>query len=228
MLTNIPRYTKNFIKTLCSISDGNKKLKSNDKVRYIIWNLPAISTCPYATAHCKKSCYACKSEKAYPTVLPARKRNYEFSLTDDFVPVMISYILSTVAWERKHGNRLVWVRIHESGDFYNRGYVEKWLKIMRIVNAFAGDQVVFHAYTKSLPFFDGVNIPKNFVLMSSIWDDTKPEMVALTEKLGLPIYTAYAKGHEPKGTLHCDCNDCANCQICIKAKTGDVVACEIH
>lgn len=37
------------------ITKGNKKLINNDKVRWMIWNLPAITTCPFATDHCKKS-----------------------------------------------------------------------------------------------------------------------------------------------------------------------------
>lgn len=31
------------------ISDGNKKLIPNEKTGFIVWNLPAVMTCPYAT-----------------------------------------------------------------------------------------------------------------------------------------------------------------------------------
>lgn len=41
-------------------SDRNLKLVPNDKVKFIIWNLPAGSTCPFASDDCIKFCYAKK------------------------------------------------------------------------------------------------------------------------------------------------------------------------
>ena len=45
-----------------TLSEGNAKLKPTGAVKYLIWNIPAIKTCPYATEHCKKACYAIKAE----------------------------------------------------------------------------------------------------------------------------------------------------------------------
>lgn len=84
--------------------NGNKKLVNNDKVRYIIWNLPAIKTCPFATEHCKKACYACKAERMYPSVTPSREKNYNDSLKDDFSVRMIE----TIAYYREGGFPKLW------------------------------------------------------------------------------------------------------------------------
>jgi hypothetical protein len=54
------------------------------------------------------------------------------------------------------------IRIHDSGDFYNREYVTKWLKIIDSL-----PNVKFYAYTKSYDLFEGVKIPSNFVLIFS-------------------------------------------------------------
>jgi hypothetical protein len=77
------------MKTLGTNINGNLKLKNNNHVRYILWNLPACITCPFKTAHCTKCCYARKAERVYKNVLPARTRNYEETLKPDFVENMI-------------------------------------------------------------------------------------------------------------------------------------------
>jgi hypothetical protein len=69
--------------------NGNMKLKNTEKTRFIIWNIPAVVTCPYKTEQCEKSCYARKAERVYPDVLPARRINLKRSLHADFVENMI-------------------------------------------------------------------------------------------------------------------------------------------
>ena len=69
--------------------NGNKKLINTDTVRFMIWNIPAVVTCPFATEHCKHFCYARKAERVYPQVLPAREKNLEESKSEDFVANMI-------------------------------------------------------------------------------------------------------------------------------------------
>ena len=76
-----------------NLSDGNKKLISNKRVSFLIWNLPARITCPYATKHCIDLCYAGKAEKAYPTCLPSRMDHFTLSKQSDFVQRMIYTIL---------------------------------------------------------------------------------------------------------------------------------------
>lgn len=214
--------------------NGNRKLRNTDKIRFMIWNLPAVKTCPFRTALCEKSCYARKAERVYPQVLSSREKNYNATLSPDFVENMIFTIEKELA-TKKYNGKLTIFRIHESGDFYNLEYAKKWVAIAR---HFENDRrIKFLAYTKSVIYFNipGYNtlLPSNFVIRSSLWKDTKPEYIELTEKMGLPIYTALTMGEmiSEKENGHvfrvCKCNDCANCRMCWNSKIKDII-CEIH
>lgn len=207
------------------VSDGNEKLKETKHVKFMIWNIPAKLTCPYATEMCRHSCYAVKAENLYPDCLPCRERNFRFSQTDEFVDYMIAYI-SVKLNHLKAGKRFFF-RIHESGDFYNKAYTKKWLSIMRY---FEDDsRVVFMAYTKSIRFFVGEVLPKNFCLRFSVWEDTKAEEIAIAEKMGLPIYTAMTeeqlKAHPEY--FACKCASCGDCGACYHNGVK-MIACKIH
>lgn len=113
-----------------NMARGNRKLDRS----ILIWSIPAVETCPNCK-HCAKQCYARKAERIYPQVLPARKRNLAASRQDWFTPAMIQYI-------KLSGARVV--RIHESGDFYDQSYADKWSAIIK-----ACPDVRFYGYTKS-------------------------------------------------------------------------------
>lgn len=216
--------------TLLNINiNGNKKLINNSKVRFMIWNLPSVITCPYATEHCKGSCYATKAERVYPQVKPSRRKNFEESRKDDFVANMI-YTIETYARRKSFKGKKIVFRIHESGDFYNKVYAMSWLKIASHFDNSDID-IVFMAYTKSLAYFKGEAIPGCMVIRSSVWDDTKEESLELTKEMDLPIYTAFTKEDMAialeNGYTKCDCKDCANCGKCWD-KSIKKLACEIH
>ena len=204
----------------CNVSRQNKNLVPNADTAFIIWNLPAIKTCPYATEACKKACYARKSEKAYPQVLPARNRNFEESMQNDFVFRMAYTILKI----RKGTNKRIIVRIHESGDFYNKAYAEKW---MRIVDYCANENIQFIAYTKSFKYFDGVKLADNFSLRASVWADTKPEQLNIISRNNWNIYTAVEHFTDNDNFTQCRCEDCATCGHCWNNALKDI-RCEIH
>lgn len=211
-----------------NLSDGNKKLTPDEKISFLIWNIPAVITCPFATELCKKFCYAKKSEIAYPDVLPARTRNFEISKSNDFVLRMI-YTICVEIDRPKNKHKKIVFRIHESGDFYNQEYVNKWLQI---INYFKNDnRIVFVAYTKSVKYFDGVEIPKNFKLLASVWDDTKPENIEIIRRNHYKIYTAFCaddmKTALQSGFTKCRCEDCATCGKCW-GRSQKNIACEIH
>ena len=207
--------------TLLNVSRGNEKLVSNDYISFIIWNLPAVKTCPFRTPHCEAKCYAIKAEQAYPDCLPSRERNFKESMRDDFVDRAIYTILNAIRFDRKH--RKIVVRIHESGDFYNREYAMKWLKV---AEALKHENVVFIAYTKSVTYFDGVKLPKNFRLRASVWDDTAADQLEIMNRNAWPIYTAVDKFQKGDKFTRCRCSDCATCGKCW-AKYKDI-RCEIH
>ena len=202
--------------------NGNLKLKNNDTTRFMIWNLPAVSTCPFATEHCKSACYACKSERMYPNVREARTRNYYTSRSTDFVRSMIFTIRTELETKKFAGKKVIF-RIHESGDFYNVEYLRKWVNI---ASAFEkDDRIVFLAYTKSIFYLPMVGynterFPNNFIIRSSVWDDTCEKALIANDAWNLPIYTALTAKEmdeaEKRGDVFdtCRCEDCATCGKC--------------
>ena len=203
------------------VSRENKKLVPNETTAFIIWNLPAVFTCPYRTALCENACYAIKAELQYPDCLPARQRNFNDSMRDNFVNRMIKTISRIAKGTRK---KEIIVRIHESGDFYNRAYVNKWLQIIAF---FAFDKrIKFIAYSKSFVFFDGLNLPKNFFFRASIWADTKPEQLEIVRRNHWKIYTAVDKFRKGDKFTRCRCKNCATCKKCWQSYQD--IRCEIH
>jgi hypothetical protein len=215
------------MRTLGTNINGNMKLKNNDSVRFILWNLPACITCPFKTAHCTKCCYARKSERVYKNVLPARTRNYEESLKPEFVENMI-YTIEKHLNSKAFRGKLAIFRIHESGDFYSVEYLKKWLAIIK---HFENDsRIIFQCYTKSIPYFiecgyGSDEFPSNFIVQASVWDDTAPELLDLIKLYNFPVYTALSPEDMERATLagvifhKCRCSDCGTCLQCYKRDT---------
>jgi len=132
-------------------SKGNTKLSKN----VLIWNLPAITTCPGSSTECRRFCYALKAERLYPSCLPSRKKNLEFSKRQDFVEQIVAYL-------KKRKETII--RVHESGDFYNYLYLQKWCEIARQL-----PEKTFYAYTKSYYMANfWKDIPNNLKLIQSV------------------------------------------------------------
>ena len=142
-----------------------KKTSEINKMRILNFSLPAYKTitgrtvCPFAK-DCIKYCYAQKGNYKYPSVIKGLNNRYELSKTADFVPQMNATIIL---------QRPTHVRIHDSGDFYSIEYLLKWVDI-----ANTNKEVIFYAYTKSIPFFKGtfqgkpiISIPKNLKIIFS-------------------------------------------------------------
>lgn len=205
------------------LSEGNNKLVPNKDTKFLVWNLPSITTCPYATEHCKSFCYARKAEKAYPSVMPSRLAHLEASRKPDFVERMIFTIEAYLSKPSYKTAKKVVVRVHESGDFYSAEYMAKWFEI---AEHFKGDhRIVFMAYTKSLVYIN-YNVPKNVVVRFSVWDDTEASQIELADKWGLPTYSAVDRFTNEPSQSRCLCRDCARCGKCW-SRTKSVV-CEIH
>ena len=101
------------------LKSTNGKIDENGiyipSTKWIIFNTLAVVTCPYRTAMCggylrgekrfeydektgkmidkKAECYAVKAEKAYPTVIPARRDNLRATILPGFVEIMTEIIL---------------------------------------------------------------------------------------------------------------------------------------
>lgn len=213
------------------LSEGNKKLVPNERTKFLIFNLPSVSTCPFAN-ECKIWCYAKKAERAYPNCLKARERNFAISKEPDFVERMIFTIEAYLSKPSYQNAKKVVVRIHESGDFYDQMYANKWLQIAEHFKK--NKKVVFMAYTKSLVFFcnsiyseEPKPIPCNMTIRFSLANDTEYHYKRLADCWGFPTYSAVENfTNEPKHE-QCRCSDCATCGKCWNKKVKSIV-CEIH
>ena len=210
------------------LSHGNKKLKGNARVSFLIWNLPAVITCPFRTVNCEGFCYALKAERQYPSCKKSRRDHLKIAMSDNFVLRMIFTISAELERPANKEKKVVF-RIHESGDFFNKSYVEKWFEIMDYFKN--NKNIVFVAYTKSVKFFDGVSIPENMALLASVWDDTTPENLDIIARNNFRIYTAYSgellENALKNGFSFCPCKDCGSCGKCWNNYINNVV-CEIH
>jgi len=146
----------------------NRKLKNTslmNRARILNFSLPAYKTqnnkmvCPFAK-DCVKYCYAQKGNYRYPSVKKGLNNRYELSKKEEFVTIMNANILI---------ERPTHVRIHDSGDFYSVDYLNKWVQIAK-----DNKDVIFYAYTKSIPFFKLTKemntnflLPKNLIIIFS-------------------------------------------------------------
>ena len=132
------------------LSTGNHKLKPTADTKFLIWNLPAEKTCPFATELCKKFCYAKKAERQYKGARNAREINFNDSLRPSFTVTLALEICKYINRPSWQGKKVLF-RIHESGDFYNKEYAQKWIDIANVFQ-----NIQFLAYTKSVRFFVGL------------------------------------------------------------------------
>ena len=157
------------------LGTGNTKLKNTAKhfdIKIFNFSIPAGNdkasgkiTCPFAGS-CLSLCYAKKGMYRFGNVERALSNRYEASKKEDFVE-RINAELSKV----KKGKQ-VYVRIHDSGDFYSPSYFAKWLEIARL-----NPLVRFYAYTKSHSFIRGnFVLPDNFDLIFSL-GSTRDELI---------------------------------------------------
>lgn len=103
--------------------------------------------CPFASS-CVKYCYAQKGAYVFGNVAPVFERRYLLTLERTFEEEMSNEI------RKKKPN---FIRVHDSGDFYSREYLNKWLRIARTF-----PEVKFYAYTNSLNLIREASIPGNF------------------------------------------------------------------
>lgn len=147
------------------LSVGNEKMKkSSDDLRTVVsWGIPASEkTCPNAGT-CKNGCYAKGGRYGFANVKNKLQERLELAESDDFIHVIddeIEYL------KRKNAGKTLYVRIHDTGDFYNEKYTLKWLAIARM-----NPDVKFYAYTKMVTMFLAYEsfgrIPDNFKIIFS-------------------------------------------------------------
>ena len=139
----------------------NSKLKKTSKelgLRVFNFGIPAYKsasgklTCPMADS-CVKFCYAKKGAYIWSNVKPAFEKRYQLSKTDMFVEAMNAEI-------RK--KKPDYVRVHDSGDYYSRAYLKKWIDI-----ANSNPNVRFYSYTNMVDMMLKTSLPDNYDIIFS-------------------------------------------------------------
>jgi hypothetical protein len=181
-------------KALNFLSQNRKLLRSSllTGINTLNFDLPARLTCPKAL-ECLKYCYASKGSFKYPNVISKFARNFEATKKKNFVELMNHEIKYKGAGA---------VRIHSSGDFYNKTYLNKWIEICLL-----NKKVIFYAYSKSLHLFKNVNgtnkkLPKNLIIIYSYGGkldkliNVKKDRHAIVYKGEMPAGYAYANEND--------------------------------
>ena len=144
-----------------SLLTQNSKLKKTSKelgLRVFNFGIPAYKsasgklTCPMADS-CVKFCYAKKGAYIWSNVKPAFEKRYKLSKTDMFVDAMNAEI-------RK--KKPDYVRVHDSGDYYSRAYLKKWIDI-----ANSNPNVRFYSYTNMIDMMLKTSLPDNYDIIFS-------------------------------------------------------------
>ena len=139
----------------------NSKLKKTSKelgLRVFNFGIPAYKsasgklTCPMADS-CVKFCYAKKGAYIWSNVKPAFEKRYQLSKTNMFVEAMNAEI-------RK--KKPDYVRVHDSGDYYSRAYLKKWIEI-----ANSNTNVRFYSYTNMVDMMLKTSLPDNYDIIFS-------------------------------------------------------------
>lgn len=160
-------------------SNSNKKLdkitewldvrKSDIK----IFNLPPVTTCPYAY-DCQKiyKCYAISLEE-YRTDFKANNK-YNFDLLRKHhksIDKMADLIDSSLPKAKI-------IRIHSSGDYFNERYLKAWIKVSQLEH---NKNIIFYSYTTSIPFWinnlDEINSLDNFKLIASLGTNNQDHLI---------------------------------------------------
>jgi hypothetical protein len=139
------------------LSLGNTKIQKN-RINTASFGLEAGKTCPYK-GDCQHECFAMVGNYVYQSVKNKQKERLKESKKKSFVDKICEEIklLNVGA-----------VRIHDSGDYYSRDYLNKWIEIAK-----RNPDIVFYSYTKSIPFFKkdyntwSITLPKNFIVTFS-------------------------------------------------------------
>ena len=121
-----------------------------------IFNLPPLVTCT-PSEWCSEFCYALKRRYKWKTVKDANKWRLNQSKKNNFAQKIMEELYNTPS--------IKYVRIHISGDFYSKDYIEKWATI---ANGFP--KIIFKTNTKRLDFLKYMKkiFPLNIVARESI------------------------------------------------------------
>lgn len=200
------------------LEKGNSKTGQSSHLydEILVWNIPALKTCPGASDWCRKCCY---NGDDIVNKFPVSKWNknllYFMNNPNELMKRLISFL--------NFPERKVAVRIHSSGDFFSNEYTDFWIKIIEL-----SPNTLFWAYTRSwtidflLPKLNDLRSLNNIQLFAS-WDNTMKDppknwRLSVVYDQGSQINFSGLVCPEQSGLVP----NCATCNYCIKKGTGNV------
>lgn len=203
------------------ISEGNRKLAKNSDSVFLIWNLPAVVTCPERSLSCEKFCYARKAERQYKQVLPCRMENLLMSQQITAFRMDMKKAIEKELIRKRCTGKKVYFRIHESGDFYSSEYYKAWCDIASYfpeVRFLAYTHSIRHVYMAHYPehFELHAERPDNFLLRYSVDTETTERQRDMARRLEMPTYEAVPVGEE-REVMRCP-GDCSRCKACYDSR----------
>lgn len=184
----------------------------NSKLGENIFNFSiSRDSCLHKTESCDKYCYAKKGNYAYRNVKKGLQKNFDLTKQENFIDLISAQITLL-----KIQNKIKYIRIHPSGDFYSQKYYEKWNEI-----AIRNPELVFLTYTRNYEI-DFSNRAENLIIYYSLDRDTKE----LNNTLSLYAYVLDKKRyadtkhmeHVPEKNCYICNSKCYECKFCFHGK----------
>lgn len=154
-----------------SVFSQNSKMAKSSKNGIHLYNfgIPAFmskngtKTCPNAR-QCVAGCYARAGAYTFRNVAKAFEARLSLTRTKGFEMVIEYHIEKLLI---RHPTGRLYLRIHDSGDFYSPEYQLAWYSI---ANKYRQDRVQFYAYTKMVSQSETLKseLPDNFRLIYSL------------------------------------------------------------
>lgn len=200
---------------------GNSKLGREGRFAktVLVWNLPAMMTCPGASTWCSTHCYNAdeRTEK-----FPLDRWRANLAWFNERPAGLKAVIL-------KHIDRAgapIAFRIHSSGDFFSNEYIKFWTSLCR-----GCPHVQFWAYTRSWQVsklaesLQELRELPNIEVFAS-WDETMPSPPTHW-RLSTVLLEGKRRSHGDKSTLQCPeeaggVPSCADCGYCFFRRPGHV------
>ena len=136
--------------------------EANPGKYFINVNLPARITCP-CRGECEEFCYATQGRYVFKNVIESMEFKYKMSKLEEFRWFVFEELKY---WRRKAKGAELYVRVHDSGDYYSIEYARKWLDIAR-----DNPDCVFYSYTKCVDMwhtlYDNNEVPENYRIIMS-------------------------------------------------------------
>jgi hypothetical protein len=118
-------------------------------------------------------------------VKAAKERYLLVSKAEVFVDIILSELEQLSVKAAKKKKKLA-IRINDGGDFYDKAYLMKWLKI-----AAQSPNITFYAYTKEVALLKSVELPNNFIVAYS-FGGKQDHLISESDRHALIFKSTYA------------------------------------